>query len=99
MKDWKTAAKMLPEHMQEGVIRYIEDGVKPGGFLEAIFANDFVRAVQIADTTNRIYLVLWGEFLMQCPPQCYGNYIKVDCWCGAGGLNGINKIINSEKEN
>lgn len=43
----------LPAHMQDGMKRYIEDRIAPGGFAIAVLMNDFVNAATKADSINR----------------------------------------------
>ena len=43
---------LLPEHMREGMRSYIEIGRKPGSFLIAVLANDFVPQPDGPTTTT-----------------------------------------------
>lgn len=90
---WREEISLLPEHMQLGVMSYIEDGIPPGGFLEAVFANDFLRACQVSDASNRHRLYKWGAFILGCPDNCHGSYPSVEAWIKCGGLNGLAKEI------
>ena len=42
----------LPVGLRDGMRRYIEDGVEPGGFLTAVLANNLRDAVFYADDEN-----------------------------------------------
>ena len=47
---------LIPDHMHGAVIRYVEDGIEPGGFLEAVLCNDLKGAVMRADAINKARL-------------------------------------------
>ena len=42
----------LPKHIQGGVKRYIERGVLPGDFLQAVICNDLKESFGRADDIN-----------------------------------------------
>jgi len=84
---WEDALVLVPEYMRGGVERYIRHGIPSGGFLEAVMANDFLRACQAADMANGTRLRDWGEFVLYCP-NCHGSYERVEEWCKSGGLAG-----------
>lgn len=87
--------KLLPEHMQEGMRRYIEQGAAPGSFLTAILSNNFVEAAVIADTVNQGRLFSYAEFLYhQAPINSWGNPRIVGAWIAKGGINGIQARAN-----
>jgi hypothetical protein len=65
---------LIPSHMREGIILYVLDGIKGGGFLQALLCNDFIAACSHADLENSFALHGWGRFLVNhCPPDCFGN--------------------------
>lgn len=69
------------EHLREGIIRYVEDRVQTGGFLEAVLCNDLREAVGRADTTSFQYLkelVSWVYW--NIPSACWGSPAKVRAW-------------------
>lgn len=79
----------LPEHMQEGMRRYIEHGVRPGGFLCAVLRNDLMGAAVQGDTVNRQLLSSYADFLrIHAPFSCYGSSEALESWIAAGGPNG-----------
>ena len=43
----------IPEHMWGAIVRYYENGIPPGGFLEAVINNDLREACARADEINR----------------------------------------------
>lgn len=72
---------ILPEHMQEGMRLYIEEGVEPGSFLRAVLENNLMEALGRADHVNRDSLFDYGNFLYnEAPPPCYGSAEKVSAW-------------------
>lgn len=80
---------LLPENLRPGMKRYIEGGVKPGSFLQAVICNDFARAVTSADedslaATRNIALFLINE----APSLCHGSALRMHDWIERGGLNG-----------
>jgi len=78
----------IPAHMREGVRLYVEQRVKPGGFLMAVLENNFTEAVGRADETNIRYLKQWAELLYwELPSICWGSPEKVQAWLGERGIN------------
>ncbi len=39
----------LPEHMQDGMRRYIENGIEGGSFMMAVLCNDLMGAIVVVD--------------------------------------------------
>ena len=66
--------ELLPEHLRGGVERWIEHGVRPGGFLWAVIDNDLLAALGHADddmTRADIRKIsLW--FHWEAPSGCHG---------------------------
>jgi hypothetical protein len=92
-KLYETDGFYIPDYMMDGVIRYIEDGVEPGGFLSAVLVNDLTGAVAHADDVNMRNLPAYVRFFYNhCPSACWGNRDKVTAWIVNGGLNGIQKM-------
>jgi len=85
----------LPHHMIPGIKLYIEMGVEPGGFLEALLENNLVRSFNTADDVNFRSMAAWASFLYnKAPSDCWGSKAKVDSWIEAGGLEGHAKKVN-----
>ena len=83
---------LIPDHMHDAVIRYVEDGIEPGGFLEAVLCNDLKGAVMRADAINKARLFNWVEFVVwELPASCQGSVEKYQNWIAMGGLNGIER--------
>lgn len=80
---------LLPEHIQDRMRLYVEQGIKPGGFCTAVLSNDLKGAFRRADHINVARMrdiVCW--LYSQCPATAQGNAEKVREWCESGGLQG-----------
>jgi hypothetical protein len=83
--DWK----LIPEYMHGGIRRYVEHGVLPGDFLQAVICNDLFRAVERADDTNILLLARYVIFFYNYTPhECWGSADHVKAWVARGGLSG-----------
>ena len=77
-------AEGVPEHMHDGVIRYLLQGIPPGDFLEAALANDLMESMGRADENNREAMWNWCSWIYNCAPgNCHGSYEIVEKWCAA----------------
>lgn len=80
---------LLPEHIQGGMKRYIERGIIPGDFLQAVIKNNLKESFFCADDVNAkrmrdIILFMHNE----APSQCWGDKAKLQAWARKGGLDG-----------
>lgn len=74
----------LPEHMQGAMRRYIEEGIGPGGFGEAVLRNDLVDAFAHADLKNLAAMKAWVDWLWrECPAPAWGSAENISCWMRA----------------
>jgi len=93
---------LLPEHIRGGVQRYIENGIRPGDFLQAVISNDLRESFIRADDTNieRMYDIICF-FYNQAPLNCWGSAEHLAAWMKKGGLLGKEKgdrpIQNGDK--
>ncbi len=72
---------LLPSHIRAGARRYIEDGVKPGGFLAAVICNDLQEAFAWADDINRECLrEVVRFFYNEAPSDCWGSRNAMGEW-------------------
>ena len=75
---------ILPDILQDGMKRYIEDGIPTGDFLRCCLANDFVGALGVASTRSYEYLHAVGMFLWNelpgrgYPDSPWGSYEAVE---------------------
>jgi len=82
----------LPEHIQGGMERYIEQGIAPGDFLQAVIKNQLVDSFALADETNIRSMFDIASFMYnQAPLACRGSLEAMKAWQTKGGLNGILK--------
>lgn len=81
MKIPKSGYDEAPRHA-DGFQRYFEEGILPGGFLQALLANNLYLASQRADPTN---LHLFREYTWwldeYAPKEAYGSTEKMQAWC------------------
>ena len=97
-EDDRTMWDDIPAHMQAGVERYIQHGIKPGKFLQAVMENNLVDALAQADLTNRQHLHAYSRLLYNCLPSRnanetpWGSPESVAAWIKLGGFEGQNNI-------
>ena len=73
----------LPEGLQGGMKRYIEDGISTGHFLTAVLSNDLLGAVSRADGTNiKLIPEIVRWIYNEAPSNCWGNRERVQAWQG-----------------
>ena len=78
----------LPEGLQGGVQRYIEDGIRPGSFLQSVISNYLMGAVCKADDINRGRMVdIVKFFYNEAPMSCWGSKEKMEQWIKEGGMS------------
>lgn len=72
--------QILPNYLRGGLRRYIEQGIKPGGFLTAVLENDLKEAVGrnsgTTETLDQICSFLYNE----APGNCHGSKAIVEKW-------------------
>lgn len=79
----------LPFHMRGAMQRYIENGIPPGSFLEAVLCNDLMGALGKADSENINTLRNYGVYLYSfAPSNCFGSRQIYRDWVESGGLEG-----------
>lgn len=84
---------VIPEHCRGGMARYIEKGIIPGDFLQAVISNKLVESYEKADNTNTFRMRDYADFLHNsAPPECWGSVHIMDRWHLSGGLNGKSKL-------
>jgi hypothetical protein len=71
---------MLPEHLREGMRRYVEQCIETGGFLRAVLENDFEQAILRADVHAYLGFVWIARFLQQLPPDAWGSRLILQTW-------------------
>lgn len=82
----------IPERMHPGIVRYVEHGVAPGHFLQAVFSNDLIEAVSRSDDQNAQMLDCYVRLMVnQFPGDSYGSKETVRQWIKRGGIKGNDK--------
>lgn len=97
MKDYTS----IPDHMREGLERYVDDGIPGGSFLMSVLENDFLGVITKADSINKVFFYKWAMVLAnEIPVMCWGSRERVDSWIELGGENGIRarKEANSQAD-
>lgn len=84
--------KLLPEYMREGAERYVDSGILPGGFLQAVIRNSLIDSAAKADNTNQHYLYIWAQWLNSIPRACWGSQKAMDDWIEHKGLHGLGGV-------
>ena len=82
------------QSMVEGIKRYVERGIAPGGFMTALLSNNLTGALNGADVTNQSLLAwtidedgeavapAWIKWLIwDVPGELCGSYAKVTLHC------------------
>lgn len=77
---------LIPEQSLETITMYVEDGVHPGGFFEALLSNDLRGAVERADDSHiGIIPTLLYYLFNRTPLGCWGSPEKFHDWIRQGG--------------
>lgn len=74
----------VPEHLRDGLLRYVVDRIMPGDFLRAVLSNDLMRAFSYATPESRESLrdlVFW--IYNYVTSRCWGSEEKVNQWVRA----------------
>ncbi len=84
-RGWRHFA--IPDHMKEGLDRYICLGIRPGSFLYFVLCNDFSQAVVHADEINSHKLREYGLLLHSglIPNDAWGSEKTVEAWIARRG--------------
>lgn len=77
----------IPEHMREGLRRWVYDGIMPGSFMRAVLCNDLRKAFGYADEINQLRLFDIVRFLHNiAPSMCWGSLERMNSWKGLNNL-------------
>lgn len=72
----------MPDHTLEALDHYFLKGWKPGGFLSALIAQDYQRALAAADQANKQRFWFVATWLMRHAPEgSTGSYEVLENWC------------------
>ena len=71
----------LPWHTRDALVRYVEQGVYPGGFLTAVLCNELFLAVAHADSENQRALADIVKFIYnRVPTGAWGSAQATRDW-------------------
>lgn len=65
--------EIIPELTRASIMRYVEHGVQPGGFLTAVLCNDLYNATGRADRQNLAALPVIVRWFANHCPELYGS--------------------------
>ena len=65
--------EIIPSTTQASITRYVEHGIKPGGFLTAVLSNDLYNATGRADQQNLVALPAIVRWFANHCPGLYGE--------------------------
>lgn len=86
----------LPKHLRGGIKRYLEEGILPGSFLQAVITNNLFRAVGAADEESKKHLVSIVAFMYyEAPSNCWGSRRKMLEWAKRKALTDAELIQTS----
>lgn len=80
----------IPEYMHGAIVRFYENGIRPGSFLEAVIDNDLREACACADETNRRALFNYVQWFYSHAPS--------GTWGFAGAVDGYIKAFHEQNE-
>ena len=67
--------------IMRGLVRYVRDGILPGGFLRAVISNDLMEAACRADQDNALSLADVALLIFHhCPSKCFGSDEAMAAW-------------------
>lgn len=64
--------EIIPQLTRDGIMRYVERGIQPGGFLTAVLCNDLYTAVGRADRDSIAALPAIVRWFANNCPELYG---------------------------
>lgn len=72
---------LLPEHLRTGMRLWIEQGIRPGGFLRSVVTNDLIQASLRADGISKQHLSEIARWLVHNAPEgSFGRSQVLDNW-------------------
>jgi len=79
--DKAAARATLPEHCVDGLFRYFDNRIPPGGFMTALLENDLKETFARADEINREAVFAYVYWLYNHAPMgSYGSPEAVSAW-------------------
>ena len=80
-KGYNNDPQYFPEHIRDGLERWVSEGIMPGGFLTAVLENDLFGALGKADEINQRNIHgICSYIYNHTPGQCWGSAEKMAAW-------------------
>lgn len=87
---YKDHLHLIPEHMRDGLVLWIDKGIMTGDFMTALMSNDLMGAFGRADEANSAAMRNWCVFLYSYAPRgCHGSPENVAEWRRHRGMENI----------
>lgn len=85
----------VPDHLIEGLQRYIVDGIRPGSFLQAVITNNLREAVFKADPDSLAGLPRVVAFMLwDAPDACWGSQSIMADWISSHARQRLKETAN-----
>jgi hypothetical protein len=82
----------IPVRTIDALTRYKEEGLAPGGFLEAIIKHNLPLARKLADEQNTIaFRQIVAYVLNELPAIAQGSDVRYRAWISIQGMKGVEK--------
>jgi len=89
----------LPEHIQHGTQLYIEHGVLPGDFEQAVICNKLKESFMYADDINLHHMFdIVSFWYNEAPIGCWGSAERMKEWHELGGFEGLREKIKEQEK-
>lgn len=86
---YKYRGYYIPERMMPRIERYVQQGVIPGNFLQAVICNNLKETFAFADDENTKNIAAYvGYFYNEVPSKAWGSHKIMMKWAKDGGLEG-----------
>ena len=87
----------IPERMMEGILRYIEHGLRPGRFLSAVICNQLKESCMYADDVNLHNIPAYASYFYEhAPLSCWGSTLIMEDWIKKHKIKRERKEYTSE---
>lgn len=79
--DMREQLGIFSKNIKESLDLYVNERIRPGGFLICVLENDLMGALARADVHNKRDLKQICQYVyMELPSTCWGNPEKVHNW-------------------
>ena len=71
----------VPHHLRDGLLRYVNDHLRVGGFLTAVLENNLAETMARGDEESRagLYAIVCWVY-NETPSACWGSPENVKAW-------------------